>query len=165
MGGLLKIALNGSHGLSKTILLVEDNESDELLTIRAFKKSNIANEVVVVRDGAEALDYVFRRGAYAGLEGPLPTVILLDLNLPKVSGLDVLKTLRSDERTKVLPVVVLTGSREDEDILRSYSLGANAYVRKPVDFSEFMKAAETLGLFWLLLNETAKGRTGPGGAS
>ncbi len=146
--------------MNKTILLVEDNESDELLTIRAFKKSNSANEVMVVRDGAEALDYLFRTGPYAGQELNLPTVMLLDLNLPKVSGLDVLRRVRADERTKMLPVVVLTGSREDEDIVRSYSLGANAYVRKPVDFSEFMKAAETLGLFWLLLNETAMGRTG-----
>ncbi len=146
--------------MSKIILLVEDNESDELLTIRAFKKSNNANEVLVVRDGAEALDYLFRTGAYAGSDVQLPTVMLLDLNLPKVSGLDVLRKVRSDERTKMLPVVVLTGSREDEDITRSYSLGANAYVRKPVDFSEFMKAAETLGLFWLLLNETPLGRGG-----
>ena len=149
--------------MNKSILLVEDNESDELLTIRAFKKSNNANEVLVVRDGAEALDYLFRTGVYAGQDVSLPTVMLLDLNLPKVSGLDVLRRVRADERTKMLPVVVLTGSREDEDIVRSYSLGANAYVRKPVDFSEFMKAAETLGLFWLLLNETAMGRTGPTG--
>ena len=118
------------------ILLVEDNESDELLTLRAFKKSNSANEVLVVRDGAEALDYLFHTGAYANSDAPLPTVMLLDLNLPKVSGLDVLRKVRADERTKMLPVVVLTGSREDEDITRSYSLGANAYVRKPVDFSE-----------------------------
>ncbi len=144
--------------MSKVILLVEDNESDELLTLRAFKKTNTANEVVVVRDGAEALDYLFRTGAYANREASLPTVMLLDLNLPKVSGLEVLRRVRADERTKLLPVVVLTGSREDEDILRSYSLGANAYVRKPVDFAEFMKATETLGLFWLLLNETATGR-------
>jgi len=147
--------------MNKSILLVEDNESDELLTLRAFKKSNIANEVQVVRDGAEALDYLFRTGPYAGQGPAMPTLMLLDLNLPKVSGLDVLRRVRGDERTKILPVVVLTGSREDEDIIRSYSLGANAYVRKPVDFSEFMKAAETLGLFWLLLNETASGRSGP----
>ena len=144
--------------MSKVILLVEDNESDELLTVRAFKKSNTANDVLVVRDGAEALDYVFHTGAFESAAPPLPTVMLLDLNLPKVSGLEVLRRIRADERTKLLPVVVLTGTSEEEDIVRSYALGANAYVRKPVDFGEFMKAAETLGLFWLLLNETPTGR-------
>lgn len=140
--------------MTKTILLVEDNESDELLTARAFKTSGIANELVVVRDGAEALDWFAGTGAHEGRDVTnLPTVVLLDLNLPKVSGLEVLRQIRADERTKTLPVVVLTSSRQDEDVVRSYSLGANAYVRKPVDFAEFASAAKTLGLFWLLLNE------------
>lgn len=140
--------------MTKTILLVEDNESDELLTIRAFKTSGIANEIVVVRDGAEAIDWLTGGGAHAGRDvTTLPTVVLLDLNLPKISGLEVLRHIRSEERTRTLPVVVLTSSRQDEDVIRSYSLGANAYVRKPVDFAEFASAAKTLGLFWLLLNE------------
>ncbi|HEY5281174.1 MAG TPA: response regulator [Polyangia bacterium] len=140
--------------MNKVILLVEDNASDEKLTILAFKKCGIANEIVVVRDGAAALDYIFATGAHAGRDSSVPpTVVLLDLKLPKVDGLEVLRRIRADERTKLLPVVVLTASKEDEDILRSYALGANAYVRKPVDFAEFAEAAKTLGLFWLLLNE------------
>jgi CheY-like chemotaxis protein len=138
----------------KTILLVEDSASDEKLTLLAFRKSGIANEVTVVRDGAEALDWLFGTGVHAGRDASvLPTVVLLDLKLPKVDGLDVLKRIRAEERTRLLPVVVLTASKEQEDIVRSYSLGANAYVRKPVDFGEFAQAAKTLGLFWLLLNE------------
>jgi two-component system, response regulator len=138
--------------MTKTILLVEDNPSDEKLTVRAFKKSGIANEIFVVRDGAEALDYVFAAGAHAE-RTDLPSIILLDLKLPRFEGLEVLRRIRADERTKLLPVVILTSSKEDEDIARSYSLGANAYVRKPVAFAEFVEAARTLGLFWLLLNE------------
>jgi len=141
----------------KTILLVEDNESDEKLTILAFKKSNIENEVAVVRDGAEALDYLFG----VAPEGPtkeLPTLVLLDLNLPRISGLEVLRRLRAEERTRLLPIVILTASKEEEDIIRGYSLGANAYVRKPVEFGPFVEAARTLGLFWLLLNEPAPTR-------
>ena len=140
--------------MTHTILLVEDNESDELLTVRAFKNSGIANELDVVRDGAEALDYLMGTGSHEGRDvSKMPTVILLDLNLPKISGLEVLRRIRAEERTKMLPVVVLTSSKQDEDVIRSYSLGANAYVRKPVDFAEFATAAKTLGLFWLLLNE------------
>lgn len=140
--------------MSNTILLVEDNPTDEKLTLRAFKKCNVANEVVVVRDGAEALDYLFGSGKYAGPNAPpLPTVTLLDLKLPRVDGLEVLRRIRANERTRLLPVVVLTASKEDEDVIRSYALGANAYVRKPVDFAQFVEAANTLGVFWLVLNQ------------
>ena len=143
----------------KNVLLIEDNPSDEKLTLRAFKKANVANDVQVVRDGAEALDYLFATGAHAGRDpSMLPTVTLLDLNLPRISGLEVLRRIRADERTKHLPVVILTSSKEEEDIARGYELGANAYVRKPVDFAEFVQAAQTLGLFWLLLNEPAPAR-------
>jgi two-component system response regulator len=136
------------------ILLVEDNPDDVELTLRAFKKSNIFNEVVVVRDGQEALDYLFLAGVYAGRD-PLvmPHVVLLDLKLPKIDGLEVLRRMRAHERTKRLPVVVLTTSNEENDIIGSYDLGANSYVRKPVNFAEFAEAARQLGLYWLLLNE------------
>ena len=147
--------------MNKVILLVEDNPSDEKLTLLAFKNCGVSNDVTVVRDGAEALDYLFATGKYAGQERPLPAVVLLDLMLPKINGLDVLKRVRADERTKHLSVVVLTASKEDEDVLRSYSLGANAYVRKPVEFAQFAQAAKTLGLFWLLLNEAAPPPRGP----
>ncbi|MCL5105616.1 MAG: response regulator [Armatimonadetes bacterium] len=140
-------------GTHRTILLVEDNPDDVELTLLAFEEGNLTNEIIVARDGEEALDYLFGTGPYADQTKELPAVILLDLKLPKISGLDVLKQVRSDPRTNCLPVVVLTSSKEDEDIMRSYSLGANAYVRKPVDYAEFVKAAQTLGLFWLLLNE------------
>jgi len=142
--------------VTKVILLVEDNASDEKLTLLAFKGCGIANEVVVERDGAAALDYLFRTGKYATQgAAPVPTVILLDLKLPRIDGLEVLRRIRADDRTKLLPVVILTSSKQDEDIVRGYSLGANAYVRKPVDFAEFASAARTLGLFWLLMNEAA----------
>jgi len=138
------------------ILLVEDNPSDEKLTVVAFKRCGIANEVVVVHDGAAALDYLFATGTYAGRDSSvLPRVVLLDLKLPKIDGLEVLRRIRADERTHHLPVVVLTSSKQEEDVLSSYSLGANAYVRKPVEFAEFAEAAKTLGLFWLLMNEPA----------
>lgn len=138
------------------ILLVEDNRDDEELTLRALKKNNIANEVVVARTGEEALDFLFGTGPNAGRDVTiLPQVMLLDLNLPRITGLDVLRSVRADERTRFLPVVVLTSSKEDEDIINSYSLGANSYVRKPVDFTLFSEAVRTLGLFWLLLNEVA----------
>lgn len=140
----------------RVILLVEDNPRDEELTLRALKKGNVLNPVVVARDGVEALDYLFARGGHANRDpAALPQVILLDLKLPKVDGLEVLKTLRADERTKLLPVVVLTSSNEEQDLIRSYSLGANSYVRKPVDFAQFVEAARQLGLYWLVLNETA----------
>jgi CheY-like chemotaxis protein len=142
--------------MNKVILLVEDNASDEKLTVLAFKKSGMSNEVVVMRDGAAALDYIFGTGQHAGRDASvLPTVVLLDLKLPRIDGLEVLRRIRADERTKLVPVIVLTASKEDEDVLRSYTLGANAYVRKPVEFVAFVEAAKTLGLFWLLLNEPA----------
>lgn len=138
----------------KTILLVEDNPDDELLTLRALKKSKIHNEVVVVRDGAEALDYLFATGSFSDRDPTqLPQVILLDLNLPKVGGLEVLERLRAHPPTSLLPVVILTSSLEEIDLLRGYQLGANSYVRKPVDFDQFVNAARHLGLFWLVLNE------------
>jgi two-component system response regulator len=139
----------------QTILLVEDNPDDEALTLRAFKKSDIRNEVVVLRDGAEALAYLFPGN---GDTVPRPALILLDLNLPKVGGLEVLRRMRADERTQMIPVVVLTSSKLDEDILDSYRNGANAYVRKPVNFSDFAEAVRTLGVFWLLLNEPVPDR-------
>ena len=140
--------------MSKVILLVEDNASDEKLTLIAFKSCGVANEVVVARDGADALDYLFATGRHAARDAThLPSLVLLDLKLPKVDGLEVLRRVRADARTQFLPVVILTASRQDEDIVRGYSLGANAYVRKPVEFAEFAAAAKTLGFFWLLLNE------------
>jgi two-component system response regulator len=140
--------------VTKKILLVEDNPTDEKITLRAFKNCGVANEIVVVRDGAEALDYVFGTGPFAGRDlHDAPAVTLLDLKLPRIEGLEVLRRIRADERTRLLPVVILTSSKEDEDVARGYSLGANAYVRKPVDFGELLQAAKTLGLFWLLLNE------------
>jgi two-component system response regulator len=139
----------------KIILLVEDNPDDELLAIRALKKNNISNKVVVVRDGVEALDYLFGTGAHAGRDmSEMPQIILLDLKLPKIDGLEVLRRLRSDERTKLLPVVVLTSSREEQDLTESYSLGANSYIRKPVNFAQFTEAIRQLGLYWLVLNES-----------
>lgn len=135
---------------SRAILLVEDNPDDEALTLRAFKKSSIRNEVVVMRDGAEALAYLFPGNGDAA---PCPALMLLDLNLPKVGGLEVLRKMRADERTHLIPVVILTSSKLEEDILDSYRNGANAYVRKPVKFSDFAEAVRTLGVFWLLLNE------------
>jgi two-component system response regulator len=145
--------------MGKVILLVEDNPTDEKLTIRAFRKSNILNQIDVVRDGAEALEYLFGTGRHDGRDtSVMPEIILLDLKLPRVDGLEVLHQIRTDDRTRLLPVVILTASREEEDVVRSYSLGANAYVRKPVDFVEFAEAARTLGLFWLLLNESAQKR-------
>ncbi len=136
------------------ILLVEDNQDDELLTIRALQKQRIRNQVLVARDGAEALELLFCEGRYADRDPKLmPQVVLLDLKLPKIDGLTVLEKIRSSERTRRLPVVVLTSSKEQEDVVRSYDLGANSYVRKPVDFAQFADAAQQLGLYWLLLNE------------
>lgn len=138
----------------KVILLVEDNPDDEALTLRALKKNNISNDVVVARDGVEALDYLFGTGAHQGRDPRiLPQITLLDLKLPKVDGLEVLRRLRADPRTKLLPVVILTSSNEEQDRLKGYGLGANSYVRKPVDFAQFTEAVRQLGLYWLLLNE------------
>ena len=138
----------------KMILIVEDNPDDEELTIRALKKNNIGNRLVVVRDGVEALDFLFCTGAYSNRDpNDLPQTILLDLKLPKVDGLEVLKRIRADDRTSLLPVVILTSSNEERDLLQSYKNGANSYVRKPVDFNEFLDAARQLGLYWLVVNE------------
>jgi CheY-like chemotaxis protein len=138
----------------KTVLLVEDNPDDVALALRALRQSHIPSEVVVARDGVEALDYLFGTGSFAGRDlSVMPEVILLDLKLPKVDGLEVLRRLRADERTKLLPVVVLTTSSEQKDIMDSYGLGANSYVRKPVDFIQFSEAVRQLGLYWLVLNE------------
>jgi two-component system response regulator len=139
---------------ANTILLVEDNADDEELTLRAFKRSKVLNRVEVVRDGVEALDYLFATGVHAERDPKaLPAVILLDLKLPKLGGLEVLRRVRADERTRRIPVVVLTSSNEEKDILSSYGLGANSFVRKPVDFAQFMEAAQQLGLYWLVTNE------------
>jgi len=133
---------------------VEDNPDDEALTLRALKKNNITNKIVVARDGVEALDYLFRTGMYAGRDTSVePELILLDLKLPKIDGFEVLKKLRADERTKLLPVVILTSSKEQQDVVNGYGLGANSYVRKPVDFQDFVDAVGQLGLYWLVLNE------------
>ena len=147
--------------MKNTILLVEDNPDDELLTLRAFAKNNIANEVVVARDGQEALDYLFGTGSYAGRDlSALPQIVLLDLQLPRVSGLEVLRQVRADPRTAYLPIVVLTSSNEDQDVIEGYRLGANSYVRKPVDFNEFSEAVRTLGLYWLVLNQSSPPKAG-----
>ncbi|MBE0681669.1 MAG: response regulator [Anaerolineales bacterium] len=139
----------------KLILLVEDNPDDEALTVRALKKNNIGNNLVVVHDGAEALDFLFGTGAFINRDvNNLPQMILLDLNLPKVGGLDVLHRIRETESTRLLPVVILTSSNEEQDLIKGYSLGANSYVRKPVDFNQFVEAVRQLGLYWLILNET-----------
>ena len=139
---------------NKMILLVEDNPDDEALTLRALKKNNIGNTVQVVRDGAEALDFLFCTGAFTDRNPQdKPQVILLDLKLPKVDGLEVLRHIRADERTRLLPVVILTSSKEEQDMIKGYSLGANSYVRKPVDFNQFVESVRQLGLYWLILNE------------
>jgi len=140
---------------SKTILLVEDNLQDEILTLRALRRANLINQIDVVRDGQQALDYLFRQGEFADREGPdLPTVVLLDIGLPRLSGLEVLERLRADPRTALLPVVILTSSDEDRDRLKSYEVGANSFVRKPVDFAEFAETVARLGVYWLATNES-----------
>jgi two-component system, response regulator len=140
----------------KVILLVEDNPDDADLTLRALKRNKIMNEVVIARDGAEALDWLFARGAHSGRDpSVLPQVVLLDLKLPKVSGLEVLQAVRAEAKTKRLPIVLLTSSKEDQDVMAGYDLGANSYVRKPVDFEQFSEAIRQLGLYWLVLNQVA----------
>ncbi|MEO6278015.1 response regulator [Roseateles sp.] len=139
---------------NKTILLVEDNPDDVALTLRAFKRSHLMNPLVVARDGVEALDFLFARGAHVDrANAPLPTLIILDLKLPKLDGLGVLKAMRADPRTALLPTVILTSSKEEQDVISGYSFGANSYVRKPVDFVEFVEAVKVLGLYWLALNQ------------
>lgn len=138
----------------RPILLVEDNPDDEALALRAFNKLNISNKVIVARDGVEALDYLFATGEHAGrVATQLPALVLLDLKLPRIDGLEVLRRLRANELTHILPVVILTSSKEEQDLVQSYNLGANSYVRKPVDYNEFVSAVSQLGVFWLLLNE------------
>ena len=145
---------------NKVILLVEDNPDDAALTLRAFKRSHVANPIAEVRDGIEALDFLFARGVHSDRVGaPLPTLIILDLKLPKLDGLGVLKAIREDERTRLLPVVILTSSKEEQDLISGYSLGANSYVRKPVDFSEFLEAVKVLGIYWLMMNQSPPERT------
>ena len=139
----------------KTILLVEDNDDDVALTLRAFKRSHLMNPIVVVRDGVEALDFLFGRGAYQDRNDGPPTLVILDLKLPKLDGLGVLKAMRADPRTALLPTVILTSSKEEQDVIAGYSLGANSYVRKPVDFAEFLEAVKVLGIYWLALNQVA----------
>ncbi|MBD2164888.1 response regulator [Calothrix membranacea FACHB-236] len=140
---------------NKMILLVEDNPDDEALAIRALRRNHISNEIVVARDGVEALDYLFGTGVHAGRDISIkPTVILLDLKLPRIDGMEVLRRLREDKRTSLLPVVILTTSSEEQDLLKSYSLGCNSYIRKPVDFLQFTEAVRQLGMYWLLMNET-----------
>lgn len=139
---------------NKSILLVEDNPQDEMLTLRALRKANLVNRIDVVRDGQQALDYLFRQGEFANREAPeQPTVILLDISLPRLSGLEVLKQLRSDIRTALIPVVILTSSDEERDRIKSYEIGANSFVRKPVDFAEFAETVARLGVYWLATNE------------
>jgi two-component system response regulator len=146
--------------MSKTILLVEDNPDDVKLTLRAFRRNNMMNPIVVARDGVEALDYLFGRGAYADRPGhPLPTLVILDLKLPKLDGIGVLKAIRADVRTGLLPVVILTSSKEEDDLAQTYALGANSYVRKPVDFAEFMEAVKVLGIYWLMMNQPPPARS------
>jgi CheY-like chemotaxis protein len=141
----------------KRILLAEDNANDLELTLAALQQHKLANEIIAVRDGAEALDYLYRRGAYADRDGGLPALVLLDLKMPKVDGLEVLKTVKADPQMQLIPVVMLTSSREESDLIRSYKLGVNAYVVKPVDFSEFMDAVRQIGVFWAVLNEVPPG--------
>ncbi|AMK75293.1 MULTISPECIES: response regulator [Methylomonas] len=139
---------------AKTILLVEDNPQDEMLTLRALRKANLANQVDIVRDGQQALDFLFKTGEFADRDGPdLPTVMLLDIGLPRLSGLEVLERIRADSRTELLPVVILTSSDEERDRIKSYRIGANSFVRKPVDFGEFAETVARLGVYWLATNE------------
>lgn len=141
----------------KPILLVEDNPDDELLTLRALKKNHIQNDVIIARDGPEALSYLFGSEEGGGPEPVVPSIVLLDLKLPKIDGIEVLRRIRNDPRTRLVPVVILTSSREEQDLINGYQLGANSYIRKPVDFPEFITAVRQLGLYWLILNEAPPG--------
>jgi two-component system response regulator len=155
------VILKESMMKQKVILLVEDNPDDEALTLRAFERNHISNEVHVARDGVQAIDYLFGTGEHAGRDiSVLPQVVLLDLKLPKVDGLEVLRRIRADERTKLLPVVILTSSKAEEDLVAGYGLGANSYVRKPVDFKDFDGVVQALGLYWVLINELPPARSG-----
>ncbi|MCX7098450.1 MAG: response regulator [Methylococcales bacterium] len=139
---------------NKTILLVEDNAQDEMLTLRALRKAKVANQIDVARDGQQALEYLFKEGAYVDRDGAdLPTMVLLDISLPRLSGLEVLERIRADSRTRLLPVVILTSSDEERDRLKSYEIGANSFVQKPVDFAEFAETVARLGIYWLAINE------------
>jgi two-component system, response regulator len=150
------MVLERVYMFEKSILLVEDNADDEDLTIRALKKNNVTNSLVVARDGVEALDFLFGTGVYAGRDTTvLPGLVLLDLKLPKIDGLGVLRRIRADERTRRMPVTVLTSSKEEQDLFSSYDLGANSYIRKPVDFNQFAEAVRQLGMYWLMLNEVS----------
>ena len=143
----------------KTILLVEDNAQDEMLTVRALRRANVANQIDIARDGQQALDYLFREGEFAGTDDPgLPTVILLDIGLPRLSGLEVLERLRANPHTALVPVVILTSSDEERDRLKSYQFGCNSFVRKPVDFADFAETVARLGVYWLATNEAPPGR-------
>lgn len=146
----------------KPILLVEDNEDDVDLTLRALKKNKISNEIVVARDGAQALEYLHAKTTDGDYRNPMPQITLLDLKLPKIDGLEVLRTLRAHPRTRLLPIVILTSSKEERDLVESYSLGANSYVRKPVSFDAFIEAVHQLGLYWLLINEQPPNQNGVG---
>ena len=148
--------------MDKSILLVEDNPDDAALTLRAFKRSHVVNPINVARDGIEALDFLFARGDYSNRsQEALPALIILDLKLPKLDGLGVLQAIREDERTRLLPVVILTSSKEEQDLIAGYSLGANSYVRKPVDFAEFLEAVKVLGIYWLMMNQGPPDRSTP----
>jgi len=147
---------------NKVILLVEDNPDDVELTLRAFKRSHLMNPIAVARDGVEALDFVFARNEHAHRASQsLPTLVILDLKLPRLDGLGVLKAIRAEERTRFLPVVILTSSKEEQDLISGYTLGANSYVRKPVDFAEFIEAAKVLGIYWLMINQVPPERSNP----
>lgn len=139
---------------NKVILLVEDNPDDEILTLRAMKKNNVINKVIIAHDGVEALDYLYKRGNYADRDdNDIPQLILMDVNMPKMNGLEALREIRSNPKTKLLPVVMLTSSREEQDMIESYELGANSYIKKPVDFDQFVEAVKQLGVYWMVLNE------------
>ena len=147
---------------NKAILLVEDNPDDAKMTLRALQRNHVVNTIIEVRDGVEALDILFARGTHTDRSGaPMPVLVILDLNLPKLDGLGVLKAMRADPRTKLIPVVILTSSKEQEDLVAGYSLGANSYVRKPVEFAQFAEAVRVLGVYWLLLNQGPPDRAGP----